>query len=105
MPAMCDHAADGSEKGDTTIDDGIVQDRRGITAQKHPLILTFTIIAQSIPIYTKVVYDGMTDKAAYYIIASSAAYNQLPPQSPTLFIATVTLPSDASTVKLLYHYS
>ncbi|CAB0028406.1 unnamed protein product [Trichogramma brassicae] len=28
MPAMCDHAADGSEKGDTTIDDGIVQDRR-----------------------------------------------------------------------------
>ncbi|CAB0041548.1 unnamed protein product [Trichogramma brassicae] len=23
MPAMCDHAADGSEKGDTTIDDGI----------------------------------------------------------------------------------
>ncbi|CAB0041848.1 unnamed protein product [Trichogramma brassicae] len=27
MPAMCDHAADGSEKGDTTIDDGIVQDR------------------------------------------------------------------------------
>ncbi|CAB0043862.1 unnamed protein product [Trichogramma brassicae] len=30
MPAMCDHAADGSEKGDTTIDDGIVQDRRRI---------------------------------------------------------------------------
>ncbi|CAB0036413.1 unnamed protein product [Trichogramma brassicae] len=29
MPAMCDHAADGSEKGDTTIDDGIVQDRSG----------------------------------------------------------------------------
>ncbi|CAB0032086.1 unnamed protein product [Trichogramma brassicae] len=28
MPAMCDHAADGSGKGDTTIDDGIVQDRR-----------------------------------------------------------------------------
>ncbi|CAB0038175.1 unnamed protein product, partial [Trichogramma brassicae] len=28
MPAMCNHAADGSEKGDTTIDDGIVQDRR-----------------------------------------------------------------------------
>ncbi|CAB0033684.1 unnamed protein product, partial [Trichogramma brassicae] len=28
MPAICDHAADGSEKGDTTIDDGIVQDRR-----------------------------------------------------------------------------
>ncbi|CAB0032351.1 unnamed protein product [Trichogramma brassicae] len=28
MPAMCDHAADGSEKGDTTIDDGFVQDRR-----------------------------------------------------------------------------
>ncbi|CAB0034472.1 unnamed protein product [Trichogramma brassicae] len=28
MPAMCDHAAEGSEKGDTTIDDGIVQDRR-----------------------------------------------------------------------------
>ncbi|CAB0044144.1 unnamed protein product [Trichogramma brassicae] len=27
MPAMCDHAADGSGKGDTTIDDGIVQDR------------------------------------------------------------------------------
>ncbi|CAB0043024.1 unnamed protein product [Trichogramma brassicae] len=25
MPAMCDHAAYGSEKGDTTIDDGIVQ--------------------------------------------------------------------------------
>ncbi|CAB0042533.1 unnamed protein product [Trichogramma brassicae] len=30
MPAMCDHAADGSGKGDTTIDDGIVQDRRRI---------------------------------------------------------------------------
>ncbi|CAB0032704.1 unnamed protein product [Trichogramma brassicae] len=28
MPAMCDHAADGSEKRDTTIDDGIVRDRR-----------------------------------------------------------------------------
>ncbi|CAB0044123.1 unnamed protein product [Trichogramma brassicae] len=27
MPPMCDHAADGSEKGDTTIDDGTVQDR------------------------------------------------------------------------------
>ncbi|CAB0032541.1 unnamed protein product, partial [Trichogramma brassicae] len=36
------------------------------------------------------------DKAAYYIIASSPAYYQLPPQSPTLLFATVTLPSDAS---------
>uniref|UniRef100_A0ABD2WS29 Uncharacterized protein n=1 Tax=Trichogramma kaykai TaxID=54128 RepID=A0ABD2WS29_9HYME len=34
MPAMCDHATDGSEKGDTTIDDGIAQDRR-FTKQKR----------------------------------------------------------------------
>ncbi|CAB0038179.1 unnamed protein product, partial [Trichogramma brassicae] len=38
--------------------------------------------------------SGTIDKAAYY---------QLPPQSPTLLITAVTLPSDASTVKLLYH--
>uniref|UniRef100_A0ABD2X626 Uncharacterized protein n=1 Tax=Trichogramma kaykai TaxID=54128 RepID=A0ABD2X626_9HYME len=34
MPAMCDHAVDGSEKGDTTIDDIIAQDRR-FTKQKE----------------------------------------------------------------------
>ncbi|CAB0041797.1 unnamed protein product [Trichogramma brassicae] len=36
MPAMCDHAADGSEKRDTTIDDGIVQDR-SVCARFVPL--------------------------------------------------------------------
>ncbi|CAB0032874.1 unnamed protein product [Trichogramma brassicae] len=35
MPAMCDHAADGSEKGNTTIDDGIVQDRRPLPLCVH----------------------------------------------------------------------
>ncbi|CAB0043455.1 unnamed protein product [Trichogramma brassicae] len=41
MPAMCDHAADGSEKGDTTIDDGILNElnslcaREGCEAPRH----------------------------------------------------------------------
>ncbi|CAB0044408.1 unnamed protein product, partial [Trichogramma brassicae] len=45
MPAMCDHAADGSEKGDTTIDDGIVQDRRFTKLKEdeslNPLIVAY----------------------------------------------------------------
>ncbi|CAB0037780.1 unnamed protein product [Trichogramma brassicae] len=43
MPAMCDHAADGSEKGDTTIDDGIVQDRSG---QLHNLRFSVENVAK-----------------------------------------------------------
>ncbi|CAB0029815.1 unnamed protein product [Trichogramma brassicae] len=46
MPAMCDHAADGSEKGDTTIDDGIVQDRRDATLQPYYIRLDWLLPSQ-----------------------------------------------------------
>ncbi|CAB0038317.1 unnamed protein product [Trichogramma brassicae] len=48
MPAMCDHAADGSEKGDTTFDDGIVQDRRYELSQSSWINVTiFFLITEN----------------------------------------------------------
>uniref|UniRef100_A0ABD2WDN7 Uncharacterized protein n=1 Tax=Trichogramma kaykai TaxID=54128 RepID=A0ABD2WDN7_9HYME len=58
MPAMCDHAADCSEKGDTTIDDGIVQDRRleKLSANKIKLLTRHSERPRS-PSSSRDVYD------------------------------------------------
>ncbi|CAB0031258.1 unnamed protein product [Trichogramma brassicae] len=64
MPAMCDHAADGSEKGDTTIDDGIVQDRRGsgthLFLLGEPPILRDAISRLSYPLFQSRLLRGHT---------------------------------------------
>ncbi|CAB0044003.1 unnamed protein product [Trichogramma brassicae] len=62
MPAMCDHAADGSEKGDTTIDDDIVQDRRPVKKRhrRHAVALRTCSLVPSVVDYTHAIGSGAT---------------------------------------------